>query len=83
MEKSRAVDISVVESLLQENEKCLVVFDLDLTLWNCGNAIWIEMLSLPLKLQKGRVTDRYGQSVYYFPDVNAIIESFTNSGFLG
>jgi predicted phosphatase len=55
-------------------DHCLIVFDLDLTLWHCGSAIWIEMLSSPLKLRNdGKIVDKRNQTVHFWPDVHEII----------
>ncbi|PRP78617.1 hypothetical protein PROFUN_13470 [Planoprotostelium fungivorum] len=53
----------------------LLVFDLDLTLWHCNSATWVEMLLMPVR--RGMVVDKKGTAAEYFPDVPQIVDILT------
>lgn len=47
----------------------LVVFDLDLTLWECGSAVWCDCLQPPFHRNSQSVFDRQGNEIRLFEDV--------------
>ena len=51
----------------------LVVFDLDLTLWECGAAVWCDCLSPPFRQDTERVLDRHGSQIRLYDDVGRIL----------
>jgi len=52
----------------------LVVFDLDLTLWECGTATWCDCLSPPFQRQGDRLFDERGNEIQLYHDVFAILD---------
>jgi magnesium-dependent phosphatase 1 len=52
----------------------LVVFDLDLTLWECGGAVWCDCLSPPFHRDQNHVLDRRGNRTRLFDDVISILD---------
>lgn len=51
----------------------LIVFDLDFTLWDCGGT-YCDCLSPPFHTKRGRITDRGGRHVRFYPDVVDILD---------
>ena len=50
----------------------LIVFDLDLTLWDCGGS-WCDCLSPPFRIRDDQVVDRLGARIRLYEDVQAIL----------
>jgi magnesium-dependent phosphatase 1 len=66
--------------LPQSQDSCLIVFDLDLTLWHCGEAIWVECMDYSsLRMNKNNVVDKYGGCVTFFEDFPKILELLQSS----
>lgn len=61
----------------------LIVFDLDLTLWHCGSALWCDQLYPPLYLSEtGKVRSGCGSQIGLFPDVPCIIEELSSAEYM-
>ena len=58
----------------------LVVFDLDLTLWECGEAIWCDCLTPPFRIQGERILDRRGSRISLYPDVAVVLDRLDDLG---
>lgn len=58
----------------------LVVFDLDLTLWHCGGAVWCDCLSPPFRRNQNQVLDHRGNRVKLYPDVIQILDRLDDLG---
>lgn len=58
----------------------LVVFDLDLTLWECGSATWCDCLSPPFERVEQRVVDRRGNPITLYDDVPSILDELDTRG---
>ena len=59
----------------------LVVFDLDLTLWTCGNSIWCDCLTPPFfQDSQGRLSDREGSHIRLYQDVPQILDALHQAG---
>ena len=60
----------------------LIVFDLDLTLWDCGSALWCDQLDPPFRLSgNGRIRSTCGNEVGLFPDVPDLLNELTADGY--
>jgi magnesium-dependent phosphatase 1 len=60
----------------------LIVFDLDLTLWHCGSALWCDQLDPPLyRSADGRVHSACRSEVRLFPDVPGLLDALSSGGF--
>ena len=58
----------------------LIVFDLDLTLWDCGGT-WCDCLSPPFSRDNdGRVWDSDGTPVRLYPDCSEILAALETAG---
>ena len=58
----------------------LVVFDLDFTLWKCGNT-WIDCSDYPFSMQPdGRILGVRGGEYVLYADVPLILNQLTNKG---
>ncbi len=51
----------------------LIVFDLDFTLWNCGDT-WCDHTSPPYRRQNGVIRDAVDRKIRLYPDVYTILE---------
>ena len=51
----------------------LIVFDLDLTLWDCGGS-WCDCLTPPMRKRDGQVLDSNGSKITLYPDVPSIMQ---------
>lgn len=51
----------------------LIVFDLDFTLWNCGET-WCDCLTPPFRCHSDRIVDRTGRHIRLYDDVPAILD---------
>lgn len=56
----------------------LIVFDLDLTLWDCGAATWVELTSPPFRKHKHFIVDSVGNEITLFRDVPQIIKEIAH-----
>ena len=52
----------------------LVVFDLDFTLWNCGDT-WCDHTSPPYRKLNGVIRDTVDRKIRLYPDVYSILEN--------
>jgi magnesium-dependent phosphatase 1 len=50
-----------------ENE-ILFVFDLDVTIWNCGDT-WIDHTFPPYQKEKGKIYDARGNEMCLYPEI--------------
>lgn len=55
-------------------QPALVVFDLDLTLWECGGAVWCDCLSPPFHRDDQLVLDSRADQIRLFDDVVPILD---------
>ena len=62
------------------NHPGLVVFDLDLTLWECGGATWCDGLSPPFERRRNRVFDATGNEIQLYYDVPSILDHVDDLG---
>lgn len=58
----------------------LVVFDLDLTLWECGGAIWVDQTRPPYLDTGSGVFDAGGSKISLFPDVKSVLAGLWERG---
>ncbi|MBB5353069.1 magnesium-dependent phosphatase 1 [Haloferula luteola] len=59
----------------------LVIFDLDLTLWECGSVWWCDSLTPPLRWDGARRIDAHGIEVRLFPPVPSLLKSLHLAGY--
>lgn len=57
----------------------LIVFDLDLTLWDCGG-LWVDCTEPPFQKQDGCIIDQSGRVMRLYPDVPEIIDRIEAMG---
>lgn len=55
----------------------LFVFDLDFTLWNCGET-WCDHTQPPYFRDKDKIFDTEGRIITLYPDVRSILETLKN-----
>jgi len=52
----------------------LIVFDLDLTLWDCGKSLWCDCTTPPYrKMPDGTAKDSHNTTIRLYPDVRDIL----------
>lgn len=58
----------------------LIVFDLDLTLWECAAATWCDCLSPPFQRRGTRLVDDRGNEIQLYHDVPSILDHLDDMG---
>ena len=62
------------------NQPSLIVFDLDLTLWECGGATWCDCLSPPFERRRNQIFDAVGNEIQLYDDVPSILDHLDDLG---
>ncbi len=58
----------------------MFVFDLDFTIWNCGET-WLDHTQPPFHKEKGVIVDAQGKEMRLYPEVKLILNQIRDAGY--